>query len=513
MNGPGRKILSVDKLREVREELRREGKVLVQCHGCFDIVHPGHLRYLRFAREQGDVLVVSVSSDEMVGKGFDRPYVHQDLRLENLAELEMVDYVCLDHHDWAGPVLEALKPDVYVKGKEYENSSDPRFLREREVVESYGGTVIFSSGEVVYSSTFILSQFRQRFQLEAERVRHFCARHGITRAAVAEAMARMAKRRVLVIGDPVLDRYVHCDSLGVAADSPVLDVTPIREDWYLGAAGLIAAQAAALGAEVTYLTALGEGPEAARFRAALERLAVAPLLPVLEERPLYVKTRYLVEETKVFKVNAGRYAPLSTQAVRRLVAVLGERGGGFDGWILSDFGYGFFGTELIAAIPELAGRAGVPYFFDVSRSGAGTLLKLPRPALATPTEEELRFALGDRESGLSNLASRYYRQTGAQRLVITLGKRGVVLFEPPREGETRLPSDYLPSLARHLVDPVGAGDVFMATAALACLAGGSSALGTYLGSCAAALHVGRLGNEPVDRVDLEGWLDGRAELG
>jgi len=512
MSGPGRKILPVDKLREVREGLRRQGKTVVQCHGCFDIVHPGHLRYLRFAREQGNVLIVSVSSDEMVGKGFDRPYVHEDLRLENLAELEMVDYVCLDHHTWAGPVLETLKPDVYVKGKEYEQSADPRFLRERELVEGYGGTVIFSSGEVVYSSTFILSQFRQRFQLEAERVRFFCERHAITRVAVDGALAKMAGRRVLVIGDPVLDRYVHCEGLGVASDSPVLDVTPIREDWYLGAAGLIAAQAAALGAEVTYLTAAGAGPEAARFHDALERLAVTPLLPELEERPLYVKTRYLVEESKVFKVNAGRYAPLSTQAVRRLVAVLDERGGDFDGWILSDFGYGFFGTELIEAIPELAGRAGVPYFFDVSRTGAGTLLKLPGPALATPTEEELRFALGDRESGLSNLASRYYRQTGAQRLVITLGKRGVVLFEPPREGETRLPSDYLPALARHLVDPVGAGDVFMAAAALACLAGGSTALGAYLGSAAAALHVGRLGNEPVDRVDLEGWLDARGEL-
>lgn len=513
MSGPRRKILPLETLRELREELRSQGKAVVQCHGCFDIVHPGHIRYLRFAKEQGDVLIVSVSSDEMVGKGFDRPYIHQDLRLENLAELEMVDYVCLDHNAWAGPVLDALRPDVYVKGKEYEKSSDPRFLRERELVESYGGTVIFSSGEVVYSSSFILSQFRERFQLETERVRFFCERHGITRAAVGELLAGMTGRRVLVIGDPVLDRYVHCDSLGVASDSPVLDVTPIREDWYLGAAGLIAAQAAALGADVTYLTALGADPEAERFRAALERLTITPLLPELEERPLYVKTRYLVEEAKVFKVNAGRYAPLSTKAVRRLVEVLAERAGDFDGWILSDFGYGFFATELIETIPEIAGRAGVPYFFDVSRTGAGTLLKLPGPALATPTEEELRFALGDRESGLSNLASRYYRQTGARRLMITLGKRGVVLFEPPREGEARLGSDYLPSLAQHLVDPVGAGDVFMATAALTCLAGGSTALASYLGSCAAALHVRRLGNEPVDRVDLEGWLDGRGELG
>lgn len=512
MSEPERKILALDELTAVREELRRQGKVVVQCHGCFDIVHPGHIRYLRFAKEQGDVLMVTVSSDEVVGKGVDRPYIHQDLRLENLASLEMVDYVCLDHNTWAGPVLEALRPDVYLKGKEYETNADPRFLKERDLVEGYGGRVIFSSGEVVYSSTFILSQFRHRFKMEAIRHRVFCDRHGITRQAVNGLLERIKGLKVLVIGDPVLDRYVHCENLGVASDSPVLDVMPIREDWYLGAAALIAAQAAALGAESTFLTVLSDGPEVGRFHQALDRLTVEPLVPEAEDRPLYVKTRYLIEETKVFKVNTGRYAPLSTRATGHLIRLLEEHGSGFDGWIASDFGYGFFSQELVAAIPELARRFSAPYFFDVSRTGAGNLLRWKRPALVTPTEEELRFAFGDRESGLSNLASRYYQQSQAERLVITLGKRGVVLFEPPREGESRLRNDYLPSFARQPVDPVGAGDVFLATSALSCLAGGSLPLAAYLGSCCSALHIGRLGNEPVDRLDLEQWLEER-ELG
>ena len=154
----------------------------------------------------------------------------------------------------------------------------------------------------------------------------------------------------------------------------------------------------------------------------------------------------------------------------------------------------------------------MPYFFDVSHQGAGSLLKFRRPAMATPTEEELRFAFGDRESGLSNLATRYYRETGARRLVVTLGKRGVVLFDPPEEGTSRLVSDYLPAMEAQPIDTVGAGDVFLATASLACLAGGSTATGVYLGSCVAALAVRKLGNEPVDRIDLERWLETRPEL-
>jgi len=511
VSAPRRKILAVDELRAAREEHRRQGDVVVQCHGCFDIVHPGHIRYLQFAKEQGDVLIVSVSSDRTVGKGVNRPYINEELRLENLAALEIVDYVCLDDHDWAGPILEVIQPDVYVKGKEYETSADPRFLKERALVEQYGGSVIFSSGEVVYSSTFILEQFRHRFQLETEKIRAFCRRHGIDRSAIGRLLEGAQDLRVLVIGDPVLDCYIHCDSLGVASESPVLDVTPMREDWYLGAGGLIAAQASALGARSAFLSVLGDSPDEERFRQHLERFGIEPIL-VGEDRPIYRKTRYLVEDSKVFKINSGRYAPLSTAATSRVARELEQRGAAFDAWVVSDFGYGLFGQELIEAVAGLSQRLGVPYFFDVSHQGAGSLLKFHQAALATPTEEELRFAFGDRESGLSNLASRYYRETDAQRLVVTLGKRGVVLFDPPEEGTARLVSDYLPAMETQPIDTVGAGDVFLATTTLACLAGGSTAAGVYLGSCVSGLAVRQLGNEPVDRIDLERWLEGRPEL-
>ena len=116
-----KKIHSVESLRVERQRLREEGKIVVQCHGCFDIVHPGHIRYLRFARSLGDVLVVTVSADDAVMKGYERPYIPEDLRLDNLAELGCVDYVALSEDDWAGPVLQAVQPDIYVKGREYES--------------------------------------------------------------------------------------------------------------------------------------------------------------------------------------------------------------------------------------------------------------------------------------------------------------------------------------------------------------------------------------------------------
>ncbi|MGB5808946.1 MAG: adenylyltransferase/cytidyltransferase family protein, partial [Polyangiales bacterium] len=113
------KIHSLESLARERKRLQTQGKTVVQCHGCFDIVHPGHIRYLRFARSLGDVLVVTVSGDDVVMKGYERPYIPEDLRLDNLAELGCVDYVALSEDEWAGPVLESIRPDIYVKGREY----------------------------------------------------------------------------------------------------------------------------------------------------------------------------------------------------------------------------------------------------------------------------------------------------------------------------------------------------------------------------------------------------------
>src|SRR5258708_5534287 len=104
------KIVSPKRLQAIVKKARTAGKVVVQCHGCFDILHPGHLRYLTWAKERGDVLVVSVSADKVVQKGHMRPYVPQDLRAENLAALEVVDQVTIDDGDWAGPILELVKP-------------------------------------------------------------------------------------------------------------------------------------------------------------------------------------------------------------------------------------------------------------------------------------------------------------------------------------------------------------------------------------------------------------------
>src|SRR5688572_23873645 len=200
-----RKIVSRNCLLELRNAARDAGKTVVHCHGCFDIVHPGHIAHLQFARSQGDYLVVSVSADTHVNKGVNRPLIPDDLRASSLAALECVDCVYVNEHPTAVELLDALQPDIYIKGREYETNHDPRFLAEREMVAQHGGRVVFSSGDVVYSSTALIADLEESDALQREKLNRFRDRYDLTDAHLHHLVQRFRGKRALVIGDYILD--------------------------------------------------------------------------------------------------------------------------------------------------------------------------------------------------------------------------------------------------------------------------------------------------------------------
>ncbi|MFQ3550049.1 MAG: D-glycero-beta-D-manno-heptose 1-phosphate adenylyltransferase [Armatimonadota bacterium] len=134
-----RKCLDRKKLVELIPVEKEKGKKIVFTNGCFDILHIGHIRYLQDARNQGDLLIVGVNSDESVRalKGPERPVVNEKERIEILAALECVDYVTLFSELTPVDLILAIKPNIHVKGGDYSKDELP----EAEAVRSVGGIV------------------------------------------------------------------------------------------------------------------------------------------------------------------------------------------------------------------------------------------------------------------------------------------------------------------------------------------------------------------------------------
>ena len=154
------KITELEELEKTLRNLKSKGKKIVHCHGCFDLMHPGHIKYFQASKEMGDILVVTVTPDVYVDKGPGRPVFNESLRVDSIAALECVDYVALNKWPTAEKTLLLLRPDIYVKGQEFENLDDKtgKLQKEYEVIKEIGAELRFTH-EIVFSSSKLLKDY------------------------------------------------------------------------------------------------------------------------------------------------------------------------------------------------------------------------------------------------------------------------------------------------------------------------------------------------------------------
>ena len=153
------KILDLNELAEKLSELKSHGKKIVLCHGCFDLMHPGHIKYFQASKKMGDTLVVTITPDQFVDKGPNRPVFDQSLRAESIAALECVDYVAINRWPTAEKTLRLLLPNYYVKGQEFEKLQDKtgKIKKEIEAVKEIKAEMRFTH-EIVFSSSKLIKE-------------------------------------------------------------------------------------------------------------------------------------------------------------------------------------------------------------------------------------------------------------------------------------------------------------------------------------------------------------------
>ncbi len=502
-----RKIVTVGELISKVRIAQADGNSVVMCHGCFDIVHPGHVRHLQHAAKLGERLVVSITGDSLMAKGEGRPLIPEELRAENLAALDCVDWVVVDEEPTAAELLEQVRPDVYVKGREYEENNDPRFQTEKEVVDRYGGRLVFTSGDVVFSSTALIEALETSANPFQARIRQLIGQQQLRPEEIGAALRSFRNQNVLVAGETIVDTYVMCDRPDVASEGPMMTLRPLEYRRFDGGAAIIARHLAAMGARPILLTALprSAGAEALRQRLALEGIEVQW---IEVDRPLIEKQRFMVGANKVMKLDLGDPITLDAAGRRRLVAMAVEQARTCDAAIIADYGLGLLTSATLASLcrqlrPQVNLLVG-----DVS-GRRSDLLAMREMDLLCPSELELRDALHNYDEGLSAVAWHMLNKTRTSRALVTLGNQGLIAFDHGNAGTTapegwsgRLWAEHVPALSPHAVDPLGCGDAMLAAASLTLAGGGSLVLAGVLGSIAAAAQGRKLGNTVIGAADL-----------
>ena len=155
-----KKIFTLKKLNKIISQQKKRGKKVVFANGCFDLIHVGHIRYLKGAKNKGDLLVVALNSDSSVNKlkGSGRPILNQEQRAEIIASFDFVDYICLFNEKDVSKTLLALKPNIQAKGSDYTEDTVP----EKNVVRSYGGNVAIVGGPKIRSTSEIILELSKK---------------------------------------------------------------------------------------------------------------------------------------------------------------------------------------------------------------------------------------------------------------------------------------------------------------------------------------------------------------
>jgi rfaE bifunctional protein kinase chain/domain len=276
-------------------------------------------------------------------------------------------------------------------------------------------------------------------------------------------------------------------------------VVPIHHEKFLGGAGIVAAHARGLGAQVRFFSVVGADETARYVGKTVASYNVESCIHEDDSRPTTLKQRFRAGNKTLLRVSHLRQheinADLRETLVRDIVASLD----GTDLVVFADFSYGTLPQTLVERIVSECSQRGIMMAADSqSSSQVGDIGRFHGMTLVTPTEREARLAVQDFDAGLVVLAERLKQRASAGNVVITLGSEGVLIH--PDSGVW--PTDRLPALNMAPKDVAGAGDSFLITASMTLVRGGDIWMAAYLGSLAAACQVGRVGNTPLTREEL-----------
>ncbi len=465
-------------------------KKVVLVTGNFNILHPGHVRLLRFAKECGDKLIVAVNSD---GLAPNQDYLEQSHRLEVVSCLEYVDHAFVNDKP-IEQLIDEIKPWAMVKGKEYENMFNP----EKALLEKIGGKLIFSSGNSRYSSYSYLKNNDIGADVLPNKLNGYLARHNIERQRIQDVIDNFTSKKLLVIGDSIVDQYVQCNAVGMSQEDPTIVVTPDESKLFLGGAAIVAGHAKSLGAcSVEYFSVVGQDQYVKFVHQKLSEYQVMPHIYEDDTRPTILKTRYRVGQKTLLRVNEVRSHDISLTIQQSILADLKKAIDKADVLLFSDFNYGMLPQPMVEEITRYAEDKPIILAADSQTSSqVGDISRFNNMDLLTPTEREVRVALKNDKDGLVVLAQKLTQEANCKNLFITLADEGVLIHKPDKQGSWD--NDRVKALAANPVDPAGAGDCLFASTALAIASGANIWEASFIGSVAAACQVSNVGNQPID---------------
>lgn len=498
--GINKKIVGLQKLSQTLEELKKQGKRIVHCHGVFDLVHPGHIKHFISASKEGDVLVVTLTQDKYVNKGPGRPVFNQHLRAESIAAIECVDYVAVNNWPTAEETITLLKPDVYAKGTEYaaaELDLTGGINAERCAVESAGGKIFFTD-DITFSSSSLLNRFFSSFNDDTKSfLQQFAKNYDINK--VIDALKNISSMKVLVIGDTIIDEYHYCKAIGKSPKENLISTKYISEERFAGGVLACANHIAGFCDDVHLVTCLGSDDPKDEFIREHLKANVASKFFYRKNTGTIVKRRFVDPDfmTKTFEISYIDDQPIPSGLSDEVYEYISSVVDNYDMVLVSDFGHGFIDDQIIDALCRQPKFLAVNTQTNSANTGYNLITKYQRADYVCIDEPEIRLATQNKYGNLQDIILQVADSLNCGKVTVTRGHNGAKTYDREKGFFD------VPVLTNKIVDRIGAGDAFLSVTSPIVASGISMELAGFIGNAVGAIAVNIVGNrQSVEPVQL-----------
>jgi rfaE bifunctional protein nucleotidyltransferase chain/domain len=496
--GPS-KLVGIDEAASQADGHRAAGRKVVLAHGVFDLLHIGHLRHLKLARQEGDVLIVSITADRFVNKGPGRPAFPEQVRAEMLAALDTVSLVVVSEAPTAVPMIEAIRPDIYIKGSEYAQEDKDvtgKIVDERLAVERGGGRIVFTD-DVVHSSSSLINQF---MDIHDPPLQDYLNRlRGTDRLAdVLAALDKVADCRVLLVGDAILDEYDYVQPMGKSPKENMIATRFTGREIFAGGVFAAANHIASFCQGVDVVTCIGDDGYEDFIRSSLKPNVTLHAVR-RPDTPTTRKSRFVEPAyvRKLFEVYHFDDAPLSESLQAEVDGLVARLAPERDLVVVADFGHGLISASTIDTFQRHARFLAVNAQSNSANQGFNLVTKYGRADYVCVDRPEVQLAMADRWSPLDQLMRGLSERIKCGRIMVTTGREGCIGFD--REAGF----NQIPGFTRSVVDTVGAGDAFLSVTSPLVARGVPLDVVGFVGNAAGAMKVGIVGHrQAIDKVRL-----------
>ena len=488
-----KKIITNINASKIISGLKKRGKKISMCHGVFDLLHVGHIDHFVETKSFSDILIVSITKDQYVNKGPNRPVFNLENRIKFLINIDKVDYVFVSPGSSAIESIKILKPNFYVKGPDYKNFNDDitkKIQPEINEVKKYGGKVVFTTSATQSSSKLLNSNF----EIYNEKQKKFISnlKKKITTKEVLKKFKDFKKLNILVIGEMIIDQYNFCNAIGKSGKDPVLMLNELYSEKYIGGVAAIARNLSSFCKKITILTAIGEKKEHLKFiEQKLEKNIKFDYI-TKKNSPTIIKTKFLdkLNLNKLFGTYKFNDDLVSLNEENNLIKKFKKYAKSHDLVLVSDYGHGMIGNKFAQIVCRLSPFLSVNAQVNAANIGYHGLHKYNNLKLIIINESELRQEFRSKHDNVKKLMIKLSKLKKMKYLVVTRGINGAILLNCSNKKFFECPA-----FANNAVDKIGSGDAMMSIISLFLKTGNDELMSLFASSLAAAQNVQTLANK------------------